>query len=263
MVVSCPWRLAPPISRKNGLKGCSVLEVGAGCGLLGMTVAAMGAARVVLTDHPDAMPLLRRNLERNARVLGRDSRTTSTKNTRTKRRRERKPGEEEEADEERSEDERTNSSGVDASKDLSGGGGVTSRAGSLPLDWEDASHLAAVAALGPFDIILAADVVFSAKLVDPLLDCIRACSGPRTVTWVCLQERCPDAFAQFKAKVWERFDASVVDKEDVGFVDDECVLFELKPRRDADGRRNRREEAEGGRGNVDGSKGRKRQKARG
>jgi len=51
-----------------------------------------------------------------------------------------------------------------------GGGSELPRC--MPLDWEDAEHLAAVAALGPFDVILATDVVFTARLVDPLLRCI-------------------------------------------------------------------------------------------
>ena len=63
----------PPISRAGGFEACSVLEVGAGCGLLGMSMAVMGARRVVLTDHPDAMPLLRRNVRRNAKALRGDN----------------------------------------------------------------------------------------------------------------------------------------------------------------------------------------------
>ena len=40
------------------------LEVGAGCGLLGLTLAGIGA-QVVLTETPDAMPNLRWNVEHN------------------------------------------------------------------------------------------------------------------------------------------------------------------------------------------------------
>jgi predicted nicotinamide N-methyase len=126
--------------------GCSVLEVGAGCGLLGMATAVMGARRVVLTDHPDAMPLLRRNVERNADVL-------------QKKKEEKKKAK-------RAKEEPSSTSPV---------------ARCMPLDWEDQNHLDAVAALGPYDLILATDVVFSVKLVEPLLRCMRACAGPRTV----------------------------------------------------------------------------------
>ena len=197
----------PPVSNAAGLKGCRVLEVGAGCGLLGMAMAVMGAKEVVLTDHPDAMPLLRRNVQRNAAVLTRGGGGSVGAGG--------------------------SGGGVVGVDDVGGGGGSGNeptqhgdveryatflmrgggnettqhdkptkkhkRGGELPrcmpLDWEDAEHLAAVAALGPFDVILATDVVFSARLVDPLLRCLEACSAPRTVTWVCLQERCPDAFA--------------------------------------------------------------------
>ena len=48
---------------------------------------------------------------------------------------------------------------------------------------------------------------------------------------MCLQERCPDAFAAFKARCGEIFDATEVPKEEVSFVDEECVLFELKLRK--------------------------------
>lgn len=48
----------PKIETKN------VLELGAGCGLLGLVLAHFGY-KVVLTEHPDVLPNLEQNVERN------------------------------------------------------------------------------------------------------------------------------------------------------------------------------------------------------
>ncbi|KAG2441421.1 hypothetical protein HYH02_010009 [Chlamydomonas schloesseri] len=45
--------------------GRRLLDLSAGCGLPGLTAAALGAAAVVATDLPPNLPLLRRNAERN------------------------------------------------------------------------------------------------------------------------------------------------------------------------------------------------------
>mmetsp|Transcript_102596 Transcript_102596/g.235385 ORF Transcript_102596/g.235385 Transcript_102596/m.235385 type:complete len:308 (+) Transcript_102596:25-948(+) len=45
------------------------LEVGAGCGLVGLSLAALGCS-VVCTDTGPALPLLRRNVDRNRGVVG-------------------------------------------------------------------------------------------------------------------------------------------------------------------------------------------------
>ena len=51
------------------LSGKYVLELGAGVGLVGMALASMGA-NVVVTERDIALPLLRRNVDRNAEVTG-------------------------------------------------------------------------------------------------------------------------------------------------------------------------------------------------
>ena len=174
--------LAQLLQRDGGkrVRGKRVVELGAGAGLLGMSAAKLGAEDVVLTDHPSALPLLRRNVERNF------------------------PDE-------------------------------TAAVSCIPLDWLDDAHLnAVVTAKGPFDVALAADVVFAKHLVKPLLRCVAvAMSGardPRRATaYVCLQERCADAFDEFK-RMGRTVCASFkeLEKDDVAFVDDACFVFELR-----------------------------------
>ncbi|CAI7829632.1 unnamed protein product [Closterium sp. NIES-53] len=46
--------------------GNTCIELGAGCGLLGITLAVLGARAVVVTDMPGNLPLLHRNVQANA-----------------------------------------------------------------------------------------------------------------------------------------------------------------------------------------------------
>jgi hypothetical protein len=50
---------------KNGANTLSILELGAGVGLTGLQLATQLQCRVLLTDLPEAMPLLERNIELN------------------------------------------------------------------------------------------------------------------------------------------------------------------------------------------------------
>ncbi|RKP12473.1 hypothetical protein BJ684DRAFT_20988 [Piptocephalis cylindrospora] len=54
-------------------KGRQVVELGSGCGLVGMTCAALGARRVVCTDREDMIPHLERNIRANAVVIASDA----------------------------------------------------------------------------------------------------------------------------------------------------------------------------------------------
>ena len=189
--------LAQLLQRDGGkrVRGKRVVELGAGAGLLGMSAAKLGAENVVLTDHPSAMPLLRRNVARNFP----------------------------------NDDERNATDGDFKPPNVS----------CLELDWQNESHLRSVLNVsddgrGPFDVALAADVVFAKALVKPLLRCVAitlaGSRDPRSATaYVCLQERCAEAFAEFKRIAREMCDTfTELTKDDVAFVDDACFVFEMR-----------------------------------
>ena len=184
------------IARGKRFARCDVVELGAGCGLLGMVASALGAKNVIVTDHPDAMPLLRKNVDANEGAL----REAAEAHERTR-------------------------VALKAKK----GDGRARGVGALPLDWTSDEHLSDVVELGPYDVVLATDVVFNESLVAPLVRCIRRCLRRRDgVAFVCLQERCPDAFRAFRKTCEEHFEVREIPGDDVGFVDEECVLFELR-----------------------------------
>ena len=207
---------SPPVKRKRGVSRCKVLELGAGAGLLGLAVAVRGAKATVLTDHPNAMPLLERNVRRNASLFesgGNDAPAGGKK---------RKKSDDADADPIAIAKAKTSkTSSCDETK--------PAKPTCMPMDWTIDAHVDAVANQGPFDLILATDVVFNKDLVDPLLNAIRKCAGHRTAAYVCVQERCADAFEAFRSRAHTALGACVeVPREELRFVDEACVLFELK-----------------------------------
>ena len=78
---------------------------------------------------------------------------------------------------------------------------------------------------------IAGSSVFSVALVGPLLKCIARCAAKTATVLVCLQERCPDAFREFRRRVEKDAFARgggvarEVPREEVGFVDGACVLM--------------------------------------
>ena len=59
------WLLEDPERMDTYIKDKRVLELGAGLGLVGTALAKLGARHVTLTDLPQQLTLLRRNLEAN------------------------------------------------------------------------------------------------------------------------------------------------------------------------------------------------------
>ena len=120
-----------------------VLEVGAGCGLLGLVLAHMGA-QVVLTETAEAMAVLSRNVSK-------------------KRCQEQLP--------------------------------PAASAQVLKVDWTSEKDTSALQECGtaPFDVIVGTDVIFNAKLVEPLLTLLHRVSHAETTVWLCMQERCAEA----------------------------------------------------------------------
>ena len=53
------------MSRRSLFEGQSVVEVGSGTGFVGLALAKLGASRVTLTDLPQRLPILKRNVEEN------------------------------------------------------------------------------------------------------------------------------------------------------------------------------------------------------
>ncbi|KAH9326107.1 hypothetical protein KI387_006285, partial [Taxus chinensis] len=116
------------------MKGKRVIELGAGCGLAGFGMALLGCD-VVATDQIEVLPLLMRNVERNAMRI----------------------------------------------KQANSENPFSVSFGSIQvaeLDWGNQQHIAAVDP--PFDYIIATDVVYAERLLEPLLQTILSLAGPRT-----------------------------------------------------------------------------------
>lgn len=155
----------------------SVVELGSGCGLLGLSLSLLGCD-VLLTDQPEALP----NLRANAKAAR-------------------------------------------AAAKVDQGGAPPRRVRVQALSWGDAGHIAAACDKGPFNMVVASDVVFAVEYVEPLLDTIAALLGnppggasapseresPAAHTkrsaccWLCLQQRDPAAHSALLSRAPEHF----------------------------------------------------------
>jgi predicted nicotinamide N-methyase len=134
------------------------LEVGAGCGLVGQILHKCGvASEVVMTETQPVMVNLISNMERN------DNNKQKQKNH-------------------HKQDSSSSSSKIRLLQ-------------AVQLDWNCYEKDAAKGKLQPhsFDTIVGTDVVFSTKLVEPLLETMRFLGHDSTVAYLCLQERCKDS----------------------------------------------------------------------
>lgn len=182
-----------------------IVDVGAGCGLLGLTLAKLGC-QVLLTDQGSAL----QNLSANVAAAG-------------------------------------EASGAKAAQ----------------LAWGDASDLAAVCEQGPFDLVVASDVVFARRLVGPLLDTVAALmtakrpstgDGPPARCWLCVQKRDPDAHEALLEDGPARFHCKQLSFDGLpGFeaaVELECMMFRLGPKQQKK-RKSHEVESVGGGGGED------------
>jgi predicted nicotinamide N-methyase len=140
--------------KQNNERLGDILELGAGCGLLGQGLAVAAAAasnsstrQVVLTEHPEAFDNLQANVLRNHDILCR----------------------------------RAPSVAVDC----------------CVLDWQhvdrDMTTNAHLLRDVPFDTLVGTDVLFSPRLVHPLLQTMKALSHSQTTVYLCVQIRCAEA----------------------------------------------------------------------
>ena len=102
-----------------------------------------------------------------------------------------------------------------------------------PLDWTSKKDLDALATTGrgKFDLLLATDVIFAERLVEPLIRCLKTLIDPeKGVCYVCAQPRDKLAFELFQelsAKEFSQFRKVPEEELDFSF-DAECKLFEMR-----------------------------------
>mmetsp|Transcript_13555 Transcript_13555/g.20224 ORF Transcript_13555/g.20224 Transcript_13555/m.20224 type:complete len:467 (-) Transcript_13555:638-2038(-) len=135
-----------------------VLELGSGCGMLGLILAASGLCQVVVsTETTEVMHNLRKNIQSN--IICRDDKSTSS---------------------------------LSASPCCPPGSIVPRQ-----LRWDniETDIESGEGDLSPhsFDTIIGTDVVFTTTLVKPLLQTMRKMSHKNTLIYLCLQIRCADS----------------------------------------------------------------------
>ena len=146
----------------------NVLEVGAGCGLLGQGLVIV-SKNVILTECLEAFDNLQNNLQRNKHVLECIAPNVSIN--------------------------------------------------CCVLDWLDRDTAASV--FLPFDTIVGTDVLFSPKLVCPLLQTLQRFSHSNTRIYLCVQIRCPTSHSLFLEKAGS-YDLTVSDVTETVLQTNEC-----------------------------------------
>ena len=147
----------------------TILEIGAGCGMLGLTLhkalelgiigneddGNKAASRVIITETNEVMDNLRKNLERNYPSSSSDTSDSVIEKKSTK----------------------LHELSVEE------------------LDWTRCEEDCARAKIKSrsVDCIVGTDVVFSTRFVRPMLETMKFLSHSRTIVYLCLQERCRDS----------------------------------------------------------------------
>jgi len=171
-----------------------VLEVGSGCGLLGLTLAASGLSeRVVLTEAEEVLEDLRGNVRRNIRRR-RKSGSGSDADVDADADAEETKGESEEEEKTALPDWRPCVSPSRASARRLRWDRLEEDVASCPPDGRDDDDDEGDD-LRPhsFDVIVGTDVVFAPTLVSPLLKTLALMSRATTAIYLCLQVRCADS----------------------------------------------------------------------
>lgn len=158
--------LAGSVSKKT--KSRTILEIGAGCGMLGLSLhkafelgiiggderIELSSSRVILTETNEVMENLQRNLEQNYPCLSPNNGDDCESNKKA-----------------------VHHVSVDE------------------LDWTRYEHDCSKAGIDAhsIDCIVGTDVVFSTRFVLPMLETMQFLSHSQTVIFLCLQERCKDS----------------------------------------------------------------------
>ncbi|CAM9530160.1 unnamed protein product [Discosporangium mesarthrocarpum] len=150
-----------------GKGGGTSLELGSGCGLVGLCLAALGCRRVVLTDRMRLLPLLRENIRLNdgdGKVVvtefvlgGSDESFLST-------------------------DKRSGNNTEPISLAVSAKGGRS-------LGWTATEEGGRQTESGSFDLVLAADILYSREAVPALLDALDRCCSVDTLALLAQKRR--------------------------------------------------------------------------
>ena len=163
-----------PLSASR-VQASRVCELGAGCGLVGMTFALHGAAHVVLTDLEAVVPHLQENVAANFEQHGETWVVRSSLN----------------------------------------GGGPDCRVECRAYTWGTDPHAAGLVTAGGnanFDFLVAADAIYLSEQIEPFLASLRALATEQTVILLALEKRSPDVWQAFNDGLRESFRVRSVNK---------------------------------------------------
>jgi len=163
------------------LNGKSVIELGAGCGLCGIVASVLGASKVTITDIPNLIPLIRRNVHLNHEILSKKDNSKSI----------------------------LTDSGNDCTGKLLDDPNSHSVIVS-PLDWNDEKSCESFTL---FDFILCSDLVFHKKTIDPLISTLLHLSHHETCILMAHKDRHDDVDDSLASALQNNFECEEIDWE--------------------------------------------------